>query len=113
MEGEFINGLVAYYENKLATLRDYAVNTVNRSLDELNPLSYLLRYLSNNGISNIAYIGDITEQDYNGTFADIICTIDSTEVKKGNIVRNIYKDKYEIIEYTGSEKYLYGWKYTL
>lgn len=83
---EFINGLVAYYENKLATLRDYVVNTVNISLDELNPLSYLLRYLSNNGISNIAYIGDITEQDYNGTFSDTICVINTSKMFSGQII---------------------------
>lgn len=105
---EFINGLVAYYENKLATLRDYVVNTENRNLDELNPLSYLLRYLSNNGISNIAYIGDITEQDYNGTFSDTICVINTSKMFSGRIIT----DNVELNEtnlFVVGEENLRGW----
>lgn len=107
-KGEFINGLVAYYENKLATLRDYVVNTVNRSLDELNPLSYLLRYLSNNGISNIAYIGDITEQDYNGTFSDTICVINTSKMFSGQIITdNIVLNETNL--FAIAEENLRGW----
>lgn len=105
---EFINGLVAYYENKLATLRDYAVNTENRKLDELNPLSYLLRYLSNNGISNIAYIGDITEQDYNGTFSDTICVINTSKMFSGQIITdNIVLNETNL--FATAEENLRGW----
>lgn len=107
-KGEFINGLIAYYENKLATLRDYAVNTVDRSLDELNPLSYLLRYLSNNGISNIAYIGDITEQDYNGTFSDTICVINTSKMFSGQIITdNIVLNETNL--FVTAEENLRGW----
>ena len=105
---EFINGLVAYYENKLATLRDDAVNTENRSLDELNPLSYLLRYLSNNGISNIAYIGDITEQDYNGTFSDTICVINTSKMFSGQIITDNIALNETNVFVTGEEN-LRGW----
>lgn len=107
-KGEFINGLVAYYENKLATLRDYVVNTENRKLDELNPLSYLLRYLSNNGISNIAYIGDITEQDYNGTFSDTICVINTSKMFSGQIITdNIVLNETNL--FATAEENLRGW----
>jgi hypothetical protein len=110
------NYLVGYYENKLAFLRDKLISEGKDPDSKMLYFNYLIEAIkkfdssaiSNNGKPSI-HIAEITEQDYNGTFADIICTIDSTEVKKGNIVPNIYKDKYEIIEYTGSEKYLYGW----
>ena len=102
---EFINGLVAYYENKLATLRDYVVNTENRNLDELNPLAYLLRYLSNKGITDIAYIGDITEQDYNGTFSDTICVINTAKMFSGQITTT----ENDLNVLVNSEETLYGW----
>ena len=40
----------------------------------------------------ITYIGDITEEDYNGTYTDIICTINANSYYEGNInyVENIY-----------------------
>lgn len=102
---EFINGLVAYYENKLATLRDYAVNTENRKLEDINPLSYLLRYLLNNGITDIAYIGDITEQDYNGTFSDTICIINTANMFSGRIETVL--DESNV--FVDGEETLYGW----
>lgn len=110
------NYLVGYYENKLAFLRDKLISEGKDPDSKMLYFNYLIEAIkkfdssaiSNNGKPSI-HIAEITEQDYNGTFADIICTIDSTEVKRGNIVPNIYKDKYEIVDYTGSENYLYGW----
>jgi hypothetical protein len=69
--------LVAYYENKLATLRD-----ANK---DINPLGYLLDCIKKVYPSvAVTYIGNITEQDYNGIYTDTICTINP------------------IIQYTGS-----------
>ena len=47
----FIKRLVAYYENKLAFLRDESNND-----EQLQPLAYLLRFLKSEGITNIPYI---------------------------------------------------------
>lgn len=61
--------LVAYYENKLATLRD-------ANIQDINPLGYLLDRIFNvYSDVQITYIGNITEQDYNGIYTDTICTI--------------------------------------
>ena len=70
--------LVAYYENKLATLRD-----ANK---DINPLGYLLDCIKNvyPGAA-VTYIGNITEQDYNGIYTDTICTINPSIQYTGTI----------------------------
>lgn len=121
---EFINGLVAYYENKLATLRDIVNETNDLTIENLRPLSYLLTYLRNNGITNISYVGDITEQDYNGVFADTICVINTAKMFSGYItpisestdilndfvvadeqLRGWYKDENNTLTYIGPSNY--------
>jgi len=145
----FIKYLVRYYENKLASLRDYCI-TLNE-LEERNllPLSYLLEailqvcdcnydninkrytYALNKGkiegtenftkfdtidgyqdnIENfITYMGDITEQDYNGTYTDTICSINANNYYIGKIINN--KTLGETVKtYTESEfaDSLHGW----
>lgn len=74
-KGTFVKDyLISYYENKLATLRDNLTN-----IDDLYPLSYLIDTIKKYDADfKITYYGNITEQDYQGTFTDIICTIDSS-----------------------------------
>jgi hypothetical protein len=126
-KADFIKYLVRYYENKLASLRDAAVNNGNGIEKHLLPLSYLLEaiiqvcdwtydnhnekynwtfninninnfntsnfinsnYYNENNIKDlITYIGDITEQDYNGTYTDTICSINSNNYNIGTINYN-------------------------
>lgn len=81
-KSDFIkNHLVAYYENKLATLRD-----ANK---DINPLGYLLDCIKAfDQTATITYIGNITEQDYNGIYTDTICTINPIIRYVGNITDN-------------------------
>lgn len=112
---KFIKYLAAYYENKLAALRDYSIEKdVNQEL-EILPLAYLLEailnacnlkegfkldttkmksfqkvseadYINANNLGTlITYIGNITEQDYNGTYTDTICCVNANEYYEGNI----------------------------
>lgn len=74
------NYLIGYYENKLSTIRDNVNN------EEIYPLSYLIDAINKYDSSfKITYYGNITEQDYQGTFTDIICTIDSAYCETCNI----------------------------
>lgn len=84
-KSEFIKDhLVAYYENKLATLRDA---NVDNPTENINPLGYLLDCIKPFN-PTITYIGNITEQDYNGIYTDTICTINPIIQYIGNINSN-------------------------
>lgn len=109
-----IHYLTAYYENKLAALRDYCINNNELPENKILPLNYLLEGLykiigfsENNTVNiqsnyikenknpfTIPYIGDISEQDYNGTFTDTICLIDISKYSAGSldIDFNIYSN---------------------
>lgn len=100
---DFIEGLVAYYENKLAVLRDHVIATSNLKIEDLRPLSYLLRYLNEKAV--ITYIGDITEQDYTGTFTDTICVINTANAYKGTIVTEEFNENTIV----SAPNKLYGW----
>lgn len=115
--------LVGYYENKLAYMRDKIVSSQTENLEEIKQPDDIIVYLGYlidaimlfDDKSEITFQSTITEQDYNGTFTDIICTICS---EKG------FGTKYEI-RHLGSEQiidfskydipngvltnYLYGW----
>lgn len=122
----FIKYLVSYYENKLAFLRDYYINNDLNVEKNLLPLNYLLEALyrlpenyggvikdysdigSNDDNIKISFIGDITEQDYNGIYTDIINVITSSDYAKGDIIVDHTLDIYNI-EYPGTTDYLYGW----
>lgn len=81
-EGFIKNHLVAYYENKLATLRD-----ANKK--DINPLGYLLDCIFTvDSNAQITYIGNITEQDYNGIYTDTICTINPIMQYTGSITES-------------------------
>ena len=122
-KSEFIKFLVAYYENKLAILRDNVNNVENK----LSPISYLLEALNrvliydeesnsykisldeagniiHNEISSsifddnfTMYISDITEQDYNGIYTDIICTLDLLSLHNCKITKNNASSEIESI----------------
>lgn len=95
---EFIKVLITYYENKLAALRDHNIYFNEKCEDYMTPLAYLLKSFDiffGKGNWQITYYGDITEQDFNGTYTDTICVIDSG--------CDFYK-QFNIIEDNSSEK---------
>lgn len=97
----FINTvLISKYENKMAVLRDSLNET------ELFPLQYLLEYIYEYDPSfTIPYIGNITEQDYLGSYTDTICLIDTSNIYKASI-ENTGNDKKYIVS---NDLKLYGW----
>ena len=134
-----INYLSRYYENKLAFLRDYCIESNIDIEKKLKPLNYLLEclfkitgfdqnnniiydtYLLNNINSfddiktniKLSFVGDISEQDYNGTYTDIINIIHNADTPKGyiDILNNDIAEADINIPYNedNKEKYLYGW----
>jgi len=130
-KANFIKYLSAYYENKLATLRDDLVNK-DKNIESIYPLSYLLEAITkvvsyNNGEYTlnencevntednndsieglIRYIGDVTEYDYNGSYTDIICNINTNQYYEG-IIKPYSSDN--VLTCTTSEiNKLYGWE---
>ena len=108
--GSFINTIVGKYENKLAFLRDTFTKDSNISAeDNIYPLEYLINTLKDfdNGFS-INYVGQVTEQDYNGTFCDTMCII-STEDNGGNATLSDATVAKKTVDYNNSYDYLYGW----
>lgn len=98
------NSLIKYYENKLANLRD----RVNE--DELFPLSYLIETLMKfDSNTTISYIGNITEQDYLGSYTDTICIID-TQYLQSAVITPIENEEPDIRE---ADSMLYGWYDTI
>ena len=98
------NSLIKYYENKLANLRD----RVNE--DELFPLSYLIEtFMKFDPNTSISYIGNITEQDYLGSYTDTICIID-TQYLQSAVITPIENEEVDIRE---ADSTLYGWYDTI
>lgn len=106
----FINTIVGKYENKLAFLRDTFTKDSNISAeDNIYPLEYLIETIKDFDDSfSINYAGQVTEQDYNGTFCDTMCII-STEDNGGKAILNPSKGVKKIVDYNNSYDYLYGW----
>lgn len=113
---DFIKQLAAYYENKVAFLRDDCIsnNTSNEDLlnnteKKLKLLGYLIDFIKKYDPEfKINYIGQVAEQDYNGIFADTICVIDSSQVNRGEVE---YGERGNATKYNESNNYLYGWSY--
>lgn len=122
------NYLVAYYENKLTFLRDVFVDQSEseKTGDIKSYPDRMIRYLGYlidailkfDPETKLVYQSEITEQDYNGTFTDIICTIDSSETfnKKYDFYKTAnYEDGAIKIrestdkDYEINSRYLYGW----
>ena len=108
--------MVAYYENKMATLRDWCIaNNINQER-RLLPLNYLLECISdycltshNDDLNNyLVYYGEVTEQDYNGTYTDTICVVDPTNIIKPSIEGNNNNSKQALLP-DESTDYLHGW----
>lgn len=98
------NSLIKYYENKLANLRD----RVNE--DEVFPLSYLIETIMKfDPNTSISYIGNITEQDYLGSYTDTICIIDTQYLQSATITRTDSEET----DIRGADSTLYGWYDTL
>ena len=111
--GSFINTVVGKYENKLAFLRDTFTKDSNISAeDNIYPLEYLINTLKDfDNEFSINYVGQVTEQDYNGTFCDTMCII-STEDNGGNATISDVtgaKKTVKTVDYNNSYTYLYGW----
>ena len=108
--GSFINTIVGKYENKLAFLRDIFTKDSNISAeDNIYPLEYLINTLKDfDNEFSINYIGQVTEQDYNGTFCDTMCII-STEDNGGKAIPNPVNGVKKTVDYNNSYDYLYGW----
>jgi len=111
----FINNyLTGYYENKLAALRDYFIENDQKPEDYMSPLGYLLDTIKKFDPNfKITFVGDITEQDYNGTYTDTICTISFADVHTGEIVINEETNNQNNDDTITVEEYqtsLYGWK---
>ena len=105
----FIKFIAQSYENKLAFLRDKCVEHDYNIEKKIKPLNWLLDILRvSNYQIEYTYMGQITEQDYNGVYADMICTIDATANKNINIetgaIVNALNEEYD--EPLDS---LYGW----
>lgn len=108
--GSFINTIVGKYENKLAFLRDTFTKDSNISAeDNIYPLEYLINTLKDfDNEFSINYVGQVTEQDYNGTFCDTMCII-STEDNGGNATLIDATGAKKTVDYNNSYTYLYGW----
>ena len=106
----FINTIVGKYENKLAFLRDTFTKDSNISAeDNIYPLEYLINTLKDfDNEFSINYVGQVTEQDYNGTFCDTMCII-STEDNGGKVTLNSVDGTKKTVDYNNSYTYLYGW----
>lgn len=106
----FINTIVGKYENKLAFLRDTFTKDSNISAeDNIYPLEYLIETIEEfDKDFSINYVGQVTEQDYNGTFCDTMCII-STEDNGGKVTANSVNGTKKTVDYNNSSKYLYGW----
>ena len=109
--GSFINTVVGKYENKLAFLRDTFTKDSNISAeDNIYPLEYLINTLKDfDNEFSINYVGQVTEQDYNGTFCDTMCII-STEDNGGKATISDVTGTKKTVDYKNSYSYyLYGW----
>ena len=108
--GSFINTIAGKYENKLAFLRDTFTKDSNISAeDNIYPLEYLINTLKDfDNEFSINYVGQVTEQDYNGTFCDTMCII-STEDNGGNTTLSNATVAKKTVDYNNNSTYLYGW----
>lgn len=107
---QLLNKLVSKYENKMAVLRDWCVANDKQQDKILLPLNYLLETLKEFDSSmSINYIGDVTEQDWNGTFADTICIVDTSKYKSGKIVTDDKQELTLVSLDNESDDYLHGW----
>lgn len=107
---KLIELLISYYENKLATVRDWCIDNNKNQEYQVRPLSWLFDFLKKAGWDgNIVALGDVTEQDWNGSFADTICVLDMADFKKANLETTTNNSITTINTNNESVKYLHGW----
>lgn len=108
---QLLNLLTAKYENKLAALRDWCVENGKQQDKTLLPLNYLIETLIEFDENiKITFVGDVTEQDWNGTFADTICVIDTSGFNSYYGVSTLENPTKSKAEFPNeSDEYLYGW----
>lgn len=114
------NYLVEYYENKLAACREYCLKTDKSIEKNIYPLSYLFETLDKYLFEEcgkdktdytIEYVGDISEQDYDGTYTDTICIVDMNHYKRGNldsVDSNLYSQSKVYTDHVNNVT-LFGW----
>ena len=106
----FIEKLVSRYENKLAYMHDCCIDKNNDAEEMMKPLGWLMdTILDYDSSTKVTFVGQVTEHDYNGIYADTICVIDSQDCTYANITS--YEDySGECEDYSQmSSSYLYGW----
>lgn len=120
---EFINDILCgKYENKLAFLRDAIIaNNEKNQLNtytiesQLSSLAYLLQYIKEfDDGAEIVYVGEISEQDFNGTYTDTICVVDTLTYHKGELIKDEEYEGQYVPYYTDAPELkdkLYGWFY--
>ena len=90
---DFIKQLAAYYENKVAFLRDKCIEHKYNIEEHIKLLGYLLDFIYNYDNSfKINFVGQVAEQDYNGIYADSICVIDASECTYATITLSSQQD---------------------
>lgn len=110
----FIKHIASYYENKLAFVRDWCINN-NRKIENYTlPFEWLLeefvKFFGKDHV-HITFISEIVEQNFNGVYADTICTITGTDLARTfTLHENSDADTTDThIPYKFSSRYLYGW----
>lgn len=124
---EFIKHyLIERYENKLAFLRDYYYNqevanvtdTIDREYivkkieSSIHSFNWLLDTITKfDSQSKITFVGEVTELDYNGVYADTICIIDGSQTSTEAYIQLLEEAGENKIEYSnfGALYPLYGW----
>ena len=109
---------LAYLLEAILNVCDRNANGFTITIDSLaNPQKMTKEEYNNikhsNNTNLITYIGNITEQDYNGTYTDTICNINANEYYEGNI--NFYESlltssNTHICTLTENTDKLYGWE---
>lgn len=106
----FIKHLVARYENKMAFMRDYCVANNMNIEQNTYPLSDLMETIMDyDSEAQITFVGDVTEQDWNGVYSDTICTIDAMNKPYGWGLIEAENDTEDLYINCEETTYLYGW----
>ena len=108
---DFDNGSSLWTLN-IGKLNNFITNK-DFTLNEEENIDDIIDNIKNNSSSLITYIGEVTEQDYNGTYTDTICTIDLNSYNEGEII--ITSNEYSTIlscstDENNEGEHLYGWE---
>lgn len=110
---DLIQWLSEYYESKMAVLRDDCGYNDKHPDNNIMPLKDLLKALDKYGFEPVN-ISNITEEDWNGTFTDVICTVNPAETGHKYEYGYVSGQSYNNSIYTYESEYsyipLYGWQ---